>query len=397
MPTPFSRSLRSLSTEGPRGVWIGLLAAIVVLVPLCAWFFLARVAVIEASDSARLEAQALAHPVESPVAGEIVANHLVVGDNVSAGDVLVELNAQAFRLQLAEQQADLTGIEGQLKAARLEVAAQESVIDETQEAGRLALAEAEARRTEAQALASYARQHATEVANLQKVQAASQSEARLADAEAQQREAGAKAAAIAVERMQQDHRATQAEQSARLESLRREVQRLEGEYETTKGRIERLKYDVESRRLRAPVAGRIGEAAQLPVGSFIEEGDLLGSIIPDSELAVVARFRPAALGHIRAGQRGELRLDGFPWSQYGSIGVEVTRVSSEVRDGLVRVDLAVRSRPGSNIPLEHGLPGRVEIVTERASPATLVLRAVGRRLTGQSDASAGSERAGAAS
>ena len=398
MPVAFSRSLRSLSADHPRGVWLGLLAAVALLLPLAAWFVLARVPVIDISETARLEAEAAAHPIESPVAGEVAAAHLTVGREVHRGDILVELMADAFRLELAEERAHLNGLEGQLNAAELEFAAKEAVIQESRRANELALEEAEARRDEADALAVYARERAAEVAGLVKVEAAAESEARLAAAEAEQRAAGAKAAAIAVDRLKQEHRVEQSTIAAELEALRREVARLKGECETTRSRIDRLQYEIDVRQLRATVDGRVGEAAPLPPGSYVEEGRVLASIIPDSPMTVVAQFSPeAALGRIRAGQSAELRLDGFPWSQYGTIGTEVTRVASEVRDGRVRVELAVRRPPDTNIPLEHGLPGRVEVEVERVSPATLLLRAVGRRVTGTSAVSNGSIQAGAGS
>ena len=36
--------------------------------------------------------------------------------------------------------------------------------------------------------------------------------------------------------------------------------------------------------------------------------------------------------------------------------------------------------PASPVPLQHGLPGTVEVEVARVSPATLVLHAVGKRL-----------------
>ena len=54
-----------------------------------------------------------------------------------------------------------------------------------------------------------------------------------------------------------------------------------------------------------------------------------------------------------------------------------------MRDGNVRVELSVQPDADSRIPLQHGLPGSVEIEIERASPATLVLRAAGKLLTPQ--------------
>jgi hypothetical protein len=59
----------------------------------------------------------------------------------------------------------------------------------------------------------------------------------------------------------------------------------------------------------------------------------------------------------------------------------VRRVANEVRDGRVRVELGVDPEGASPIPLQHGLPGNVEVQVERVAPATLVLRAAGKLLT----------------
>jgi hypothetical protein len=57
----------------------------------------------------------------------------------------------------------------------------------------------------------------------------------------------------------------------------------------------------------------------------------------------------------------------------------VSSSASELRDGRVRVELALTGRP-AGMRLQHGLPGRVEIEVERLSPAALVMRAAGLRL-----------------
>ena len=73
-------------------------------------------------------------------------------------------------------------------------------------------------------------------------------------------------------------------------------------------------------------------------------------------------------------------LEGFPWTQYGAISATVASVASEVRDGRVRVELALRPNLASPIPLQHGLPGTVEVEVDRVSPAILVLRTAGQLL-----------------
>jgi hypothetical protein len=87
-----------------------------------------------------------------------------------------------------------------------------------------------------------------------------------------------------------------------------------------------------------------------------------------------------ALGRVQTGQPALLRLDSFPWTQYGSLAATVASVASEVRDGRVRVELMVASEPTARLPLQHGLRGTVEVEVEQAAPATLVLRAAGQLL-----------------
>jgi multidrug resistance efflux pump len=109
--------------------------------------------------------------------------------------------------------------------------------------------------------------------------------------------------------------------------------------------------------------------------------------VPTGELRIVASFEPAdALGRIQPGQPARLRLDGFPWTEYGSISATVTHVGSEVRDGRIRVELAVNPHSANRVPMQHGLPGTVQVVVERISPASLVLRVVGRGLGGSRQA-----------
>ena len=169
---------------------------------------------------------------------------------------------------------------------------------------------------------------------------------------------------------------------ARLQRLTREVTQINGQIATTRAPIERLEYELERRYGRAPMAGRLGEVAKLQVGTVVREGDRLGAVVPPGMLKIVADFLPsAALGRIQPGQPAQLRLEGFPWTQYGAVSATVASVANEVRDGQVRVELAVRSDAVPSIPLQHGLPGTVEVEVDHVSPAALILRTAGLLLT----------------
>src|SRR4029434_885494 len=109
------------------------------------WLFIARVRLYEVSTGARLEVSGAAYPVEAQVAGRVKATHLVLGQEVQDGDVLVELDVGAQRLQLEEERTRLAALASQPAELRSEIKAEEAAKHEDQEAGRIALAHARAR------------------------------------------------------------------------------------------------------------------------------------------------------------------------------------------------------------------------------------------------------------
>ena len=155
---------------------------------------------------------------------------------------------------------------------------------------------------------------------------------------------------------------------ARLQRLTREVTQLEGQLTTTRIVIERLEYESERRYIRAPVAGRLGEVTTLRVGAMVGVGTRLGVVVPPGMLKIMADFLPpAALGRIQPRQPARLRLEGFPWTQYGIVSATVASVANEVRDGQVRVELAVRSDAVPSIPFNMACrgPSRSRLITSR--------------------------------
>jgi multidrug resistance efflux pump len=377
----FSTTQRTLEADGFRGTTLGVLLVAGLLGAWVAWFLGAQVVLYAVSEAARLEMSQAAHPVEAPVAGRVVATHLVLGREVRGGDVLVELDATAQHLQREEELARIRALASQLAALHTTIAAEEQALREARHAGHIALDEARARHREAEVAARTAEEEAELFVRLQTRNLSSQLDLLRSRAEAQKRRAAVDTRRLAVSRLQSDHRTQESDREGRLEGLRRDVTRLAGDMTTAAAAVERLSHEIERRRLRAPTAGRLGEVAELRVGSMVREGDRLAAVVPRGDLQVVADFLPpSALGRIRPGQSARLRLEGFPWAQYGSLAATVSRVASEVRNGRVRVELSVDSDRASPIPLQHGLPGAVEVQVERVAPATLVLRVAGKLL-----------------
>lgn len=253
------------------------------------------------------------YPVASPVTGRVVSASLVLSREVREGEVLVEIEADRERLETEAGRAHM--LEAQKK-----------------------LAAADAARRQAQEQAEWTRQ----LVERQLVPKADLARARY---EAEMRRADAEAAGFAVERV-----------SSLVAGREREAER---------------------RRIRAPIGGRLGDVIPMQAGAIVREGDRLASVIPEGHVHVVAEFPPTALGRVRAGQSARLRLEGFPWLQYGRLPAVVTRIASEARERRIRVELALERVADLPITVQHGLPATVEVEVERVAPAILVLRGAG--------------------
>jgi membrane fusion protein (multidrug efflux system) len=377
----FSRATQALAADRGRGSRWGVLLAAALLGVWGAWFCLARLTVYAVTDTARLEVERAAHPIETPVDGRVVATHLTLGWEVQGGAVLVELEAEPQRLQREEERTRLAALTHQLEALRVEVATTTQALTESQQAARVALDESGAQFQEAQARAQFANEEATRSTRLHARGFLAELDLLRVQAEAQRRQAAANSLRLAIDRLQREQRTRESDRKAQLERLKREITNLEGQRTTVTATLERLAHELERRHIRAPVAGRLGEVATLQIGTFLKAGDKLGAVVPAGSLKLVAEFLPAvALGRVQTGQSARLRLDSFPWTQYGSLATTVSNVASEVRDGRVRVELAMAAPQAARMPLQHGLRGTVEVEVEQATPATLVLRAVGQLL-----------------
>jgi membrane fusion protein (multidrug efflux system) len=381
MSTVFSRATQGLAADHGRGARWCLLLAAALLGAWGAWCGLARLTVYAVTDTARLEVAHAVSPVEAPVDGRVVATHLALGREVQVGETLIELEAETQRLQRQEERTRLVALTQQLTALRAEVATASQALTEARQAAQVALGEARAQFQEALVRVQFAAEEATRSTRLHVRGFLAEVDMLRLQAEAQRRQAAATSLRLAVERLQREQQTRQSDRQAQLERLQREITQMAGQRTTVAATLERLDHELERRHIRAPVTGRLGEVTPLHIGTFVKAGDRLAAVVPSGSLKVVADFLPAvALGRVQTGQTARLRLDSFPWAQYGSLVTIVSSVASEIRDGRVRVELTVPPQPTARLPLQHGLPGTLEVEVEQATPAALVLRAAGQLL-----------------
>jgi membrane fusion protein, adhesin transport system len=260
-----------------------------------------------------------------------------------------------------------------------EIAALKQAQTQDLQAAEATVRSARFRAQEATAATDYARDNERRLKEESKAGGVAAVEALRAAAETRKFSAARDALASDALRAESDARTRFSQQQAQIEALERAIVTLEGEHATTRNSIARLAQEQAQLVLRAPVDGVLGEVLSLGNGAFVVAGQKIATVVPRGGLVIVANFPPAAvLGRIHPGQQARMRLDGFPWTAYGSLDAEVSLVASEIRDQTVRVELRPRPAPNSRLLLQHGLPGVVEISLEQTAPVLLLLRAIGQ-------------------
>lgn len=383
MTALFPRTQRSLYRESSRRSWWMLLVMSVLLAAWMSWAVLARLTVYAVTETARLEVDQAASPIEAPVDGRVVATNIVLGAEVCAGDALLELDVEPLRLEMNEFVAKRAGCVNELRPLQARIRAQEAQLDSLARARDTSGKVLEAQLQEEKAALRLAEAVVRRSETLHTNGLVTELEFEKATSELERRRASVERCHAALETQDWDRRAEISEFQASLEKSRHDEASASREIAMAGAAIERLANEIERRTIRASASGRLGETTNVHIGQFVTRGTRLGAIVPAGALRIVAEFRPEdALGRVREGQSARFRLRGFPWIEYGSISARVTRLASETLSGNARVELSVARDLEFPVALQHGLPGRLEIEIESVSPATLVLRASGALLAG---------------
>jgi len=380
MSGDFVRTFRELEADSPSGSILLWAAAAALIAAWCWWLFWGSVTIYTTTDDARLEIISRVYPVEAAVAGRVKATHLALDQKVQSGDVLVLFDSETEERQLEQDKAHLAAITPELAKLNDDINTEDAALSSEQRTAEVAADQVRARLRGAQV----AWRIADDIAK--RYVAAGESMAPInvlrAQADAQAKGAEADDAQLEIAHTQRDEQTRQSDRAAHIEQREQDRTRLEGEERTTNADIKSLEYEIEKRSIRAPVSGRVASVTELEVGTFAQAGEQLATIVPVGKIRAVAEFDPSeSLGRIELGQRAQLRLNGFPWMQYGSVSATVASVASEPREGRIRVELDIDPKSAPLIPLQHGLPGTAEIEVDHLSPAKLIMRAAGRLTT----------------
>jgi hemolysin D len=368
------------------GTRVGLVALLALaIVGLTAWVAAAQVPVMKVSSQGRIEPHNAIHRLEPPAAGRVVRSLLNLDEEVKEGDLLIEFDSQSEQLELAQSRATLAGQEQELSVIREQIANKKEELAASGLVDEVAVQVAQVREGELVPRQKLAEQRAElartspsgSISELEKLE-------RLTDADALS--SASKAQGLEIVRLKREQAVRRQTLTAQLLGLRREELRIEGQLRELQVGIDRLEYQIELKHYRAPASGRLVDVVELGAGAFIANGQRLGTILAtDAQVRVRARFPKEMVGMIHPGQPAQLKLDGYPWTIYGTVPAKVTRVGTEpginatpeAIPGTVRVELDLEAPADPRIQLQHGLTASVEVEVARVSPFALLMRALG--------------------
>jgi hemolysin D len=385
MAYPFDRTLRSLNgyESGTRVLLVALV--MVGLGGFVTWAVVARVPIVKVSSEGRIEPHNAVYRIEPPSAGRVVRSMLNLDEYVKEGDLLIEFDTRAERLELDQSKATEAALEEELRVIRDQIANKKGEAAATGQVDAIAVKEAEEKEREIAPKHRLAEQReqlalaspSGAVSDLEKLERTTDVDA-LGFAKTEQ--------SLAIDRLRREQGVRAQTLTAQLLALKRDELKTDGALREIKVAIDRLDYQIEKKHYRAPASGRLVDVAELGAGAFIADGQRLGTIVADdAEVRVRARFPKEVVGLIQAGQTAQLKLDGYPWTIYGTVPAKVTRVGTEpglvatpeAIPGTVRVELDIEPVADSRLQLHHGMTATVEVEVARVSPIGLLMRAIG--------------------
>lgn len=128
--------------------------------------------------------------------------------------------------------------------------------------------------------------------------------------------------------------------------------------------------------IKAPVDGTVSQLAGRYPGSYVQPGEVLGVISPDSNLLVECYVSPKDIGLLRPGMVARMQVDAFDYNQWGLVQARVAEVSNDVVVMNEQPVFKVRCQLGQNfLTLKKGYKGYLKkgmtirarfVVTERS-------------------------------
>jgi hemolysin D len=306
----------------------------------------------------RLEPKGKTFKLDAPVAGKVIAIEVKEGSTVKAGQPLLNLESDLVRTELQQAESKL---EGQLnRVAQLEkVKNQLSIATRTQ----LLLSQAQTSEQLAQTSQVETRLSANQRAyrlaqerfnqdlgeveryrrlsqegivpevklvEIERVASESRRQLEQAQADIQQTQSELRKQESSSDRVTRTGELAVVESKRQAEELQTQASDLRSEISQTQKAIASLRWQLQQRIIRAPVAGTIFQLPIQKAGAVVQPGQNLVQIAPSNVPMVIKAEMPISeSGFLRVGMTVQLKFDAYPFQDYGVVPGKVSWVSPD--------------------------------------------------------------------
>ncbi|MGB1235718.1 MAG: HlyD family type I secretion periplasmic adaptor subunit [Planktomarina sp.] len=143
-------------------------------------------------------------------------------------------------------------------------------------------------------------------------------------------------------------------------------------------RLPALRQRVAQTEVRAPVSGTINQVFFNTIGAVVSEGEMLAEIVPsDGDLQIEALVLPEDIASVEPGQPARISLTAYDATKFGTIDGTVIRVSADAsfreetqtRMFVVETSLntALRDLDGNEVPILPGMVAQIDIIRGQRS------------------------------
>lgn len=142
--------------------------------------------------------------------------------------------------------------------------------------------------------------------------------------------------------------------------------------------------------VRAPIRGVVQELVPKAVGEVIKPGDLIAKIVPlDQELIAEVQIAPDDIGHVKVGDKVEIKISTFDPARYGRVKGKLKKLSATTfktdrgeyyYKGIISIENKFVGAAKQNNLIMPGMVVSAEIVTGAKSLIRYLLKPVYRSL-----------------
>jgi hemolysin D len=185
----------------------------------------------------------------------------------------------------------------------------------------------------------------------------------------------------------QQLRSDVAQAEANLQEVQAELLRLRQESLSNLAELDRQRVEVSEEQqdelLLAPISGVVFDLVPSSPGYAATAGEVLLNVVPQGQLEAKVFFGNRDVGFVKAGQKALVRVDTFPFTQFGSIPGQIKAVSAyslppDAQNpqprfpGFVRLDRTYLERDGRRYPVGPGQSVQVNVVLRQKRVITLI-------------------------